>query len=272
MDDLSEILEDVENKAKETNLSIVWGVPLLINYPEIEWEGDWKEYLDLARHVGTALVYIEADKFDLERENISRASHSSNRLERRRRLLFPLEDSEVVWLVQRLMEHTGEWSKYNQKIGHVKCLWFKDSVAHKYELNSSWYLAYSDTVEKVLEEAEVVEEENRQVRTEEEAAKNLQRAGQLARHERFPDASNSEKRLFMAQQLFPDNAEDRLDLTRIVHLAEMIYWWEVEPEMRASKAQKARDLRANGESIKNIAALLKMPEAKVRAAIETVDE
>jgi hypothetical protein len=73
----------------------------------------------------------------------------------------------------------------------------------------------------------------------------------------------------MAEQLFPDN--DEYDLREIVTLAQMVYWWEVEPELRAAKEQKARDLWAKGESIRNIAAILKIPEAKVKTAIEEDD-
>lgn len=265
MDDLDVKLTVITSKAKDKGLTIVRGYPQGLNNPELDWEGELMEYLDVAEQVRVTILYLQSDKFDLEQENNKNASEDNNVDRRRRRILFSPSDAETPWLVQRLMESTEGWRQYNQSISNLECLWFKDGVGHRFAMKAPWYVAYEDAVGRAQEEAYEVEVENRQIRTTEEATKTFELARQLALHERFPDAANHEKRMFMAEQLFPDMAEFK---RRIVEIAELIYWWEVEPSERILKAQKVHELRAKGESIKNIQVLLKMSEAKVRAAIE----
>ncbi len=271
-DDLRTVLKAMLQKAMEQGIHVVRGYPRLLNYPQVEWEREWTEYLDVAQLAGAALLYLYDDPFILERENVLKVIGQKGEVEKQRIPALPiLEDDEDQWLSSRLMEQTNNWSSYNQQIGHIECLWFKEGVGHHLTLDTEWYLAYNEAVERAFIESDGVEEENRRVRKKEQAVELMKRAEQLARHERFEDASSSEKRQFMAGQIFPDLALDPYSLSQVVSLAEMIYWWEIEPGMRSTKIQKARDLRMRGESIKNIAAILKMSDAKVRAAIELVD-
>lgn len=267
MVDLDELLVAIKEKATEKGLRLVSGAPIVSSIVYITWTEEWIAYLDLAKQVGASLLYIHAEPFDVKDQNTTTASEMT--FTEKRRLPMPDEVNEMEWLSQWLMERTQEWEQYNRKISRIDCVWFKDGVGHRLALVAPWYQAYEDAVDKVLEETETVDEENRKVRTKEEAVKLLHLAEQLVRHERFSEATNDGKRLFMTEKLFPNEG---IDHHRIIQLAELIYWWEVEPVERATKAQKARDLRDSGESIKNIAALLKMSEAKVRAAIETTDE
>lgn len=265
LDDLQGTLQAIRQRAQEQGLHIVQGPYFSVkgnNAPEVDWEGEWTEYLEVAASAKASLLYIEADPFDLERENLSLINGQKG-------AKLPAGDNERLWLSERLMEATEEWSTYNGKLGYLRCAWFKEGVGHYLTMKADWYIEYSDFVRKALDEAESVEDEMRRIRSKEEAVTRLQLASQLARHERFPEATNEDKRRYMAEQLFPDN--DEYDLREIVTLAQMVYWWEVEPELRAEKEQKARDLWAKGETIRNIAAILKMPEAKVKSAIEEVD-
>ncbi len=79
------------------------------------------------------------------------------------------------------------------------------------------------------------------------------------------EATSSSKRAFVAKQLFPDIADDH-NLSRIADLASLIHWWDIEPAQQAHVAEHAIDLRRKGESIRNIAATLRISEGKVRAA------
>ncbi len=265
MDDLEELFVAIKEKAVEKGLRLVSvGAPVVSQAVYVGWTEEWTAYLDLANQVRASLLYIHAVPFDVKDQNTTTASELT--FTEKRRLPLPDEVNELEWLSQWLMERTQEWEKYNQKISRIDCVWFKDGVGHRLAFEAPWYQAYNDAVDKVLEETESVEQENRIFRSKEEAVKVLRLAEQLARHERFPEATNDGKRLFMAEKLFPDESLDR---RRVVQLAELIYWWEVEPTERATKAEKARALRESGENIRNIAAMLKMSEAKVRAALET---
>jgi len=262
LDDLQETLQAIRQSAHGRGLRIVQGSRFSVkgnNSPAVDWEGEWAEYLELAASVKASVMYLEAEPFDLERENLSLINGQKE-------ARLPAGDNERLWLSERITEATEEWRRYNGRLGNIRCAWFKEGVGHYLSLKADWYIQYGDVASAALDEAESIEEEMRRVRTKEEAVVRLQMASQLARHERFPDATNDDKRRYMAEQLFPDN--DEYDLREIVTLAQMVYWWEVEPELRAAKEQKARDLWAKGETIRNIAAILKMPEAKVKSAIE----
>jgi hypothetical protein len=262
LDNLQGILQAIRQRALEQSLRVVQGLRFSVkgnSSPEVDWKGEWTEYLDVAASVKAPLLYLEADPFDLERENLSLMSGYRGAKQ-------PAGENEQLWLSERVIEATEEWRKHNGQLGYLRCAWFKEGVAHYLSLKAEWYIDYGDFVKSIMVQAENVEEEMRRVRTKEEAVTRLHLASQLARHERFPEATNDDKRRYMAEQLFPDN--DEYDLREIVTLAQMVYWWEVEPELRAAKELKARDLWAKGETIRNIAAILKMPEAKVKTAIE----
>jgi hypothetical protein len=262
IDDLQETLQAIRQRAHEHGLRLVQGSRFSVkgnNSPAVDWEGDWTEYLEVAASVAASLMYIEADPFDLERESLSLANGQKG-------ARLPAGDNERLWLSERITEATEDWRRYNGRLGNIRCAWFKEGVGHYLSLEADWYVEYANSARAALDEAANIEGEMRRVRTREEAMARLHLASQLARHERFPDATNEDKRRYMAEQLFPDN--DEYDLREVVTLAQMVYWWEVEPELRAAKEQKARDLWAKGETIRNIAAILKMPEAKVKSAIE----
>lgn len=102
------------------------------------------------------------------------------------------------------------------------------------------------------------------MKSKEDAIRIQQYADRLADHDRFPEAGNDTKREYMASQLFPDQTSD---IRSIVALARAIYWWDVEPLERVTKAERVLELRAQGYAIRNIATMVRMPESKVRAAL-----
>jgi hypothetical protein len=274
-DDLQEVLQGIEQKAKEHGLYIFESEE--IAYPSVlklDWQGEWTEYLEVAGLAKALFLYLEVERFDLEEANRAfMLTQTAKRIQRTHPAISPNDEDdesndedEDDWLFQRLIEQTEAWREYQQRIGYIACLWFKDGVGHYLQLEASWYNNYTTAAWKVLEDADKVSIESRRIRSKEEAATRLQQAKQLAYHPRFVDASIDEKRRYMAAQLFPKLSYS--GVTSVVSLAQAVYWWEVEPEMRATKDQKALDLWAGGESIQNIATLLGMPEAKVRTAIK----
>lgn len=120
-------------------------------------------------------------------------------------------------------------------------------------------------MQSVINEVQAVEAEGRRLRSAEEAKRLHERASEMARHPRFPEATSEAKREHMARELFPN--EDRRDQRDIAERAALVYWWDVEPMERVTKAERVRELYDAGESIRGIAAALKMSEAKVRAAL-----
>jgi hypothetical protein len=264
--DLQELSQTIKQKASEYGLYIV-EAPISFRWVpshiDINWEGDWTEYLELARKVMAPILYLECQPFNLDEQNAQTlvAQMSTNTWQ---------DEEQGQWLAQRLDEETVSWRAYNGVVHQVQAVWLKEGVAHWLELGTNWWGEYRRAVSRMLEEAKEVKEENRRIHSKEEAQLLLERAKQLASHERFGEATSVEKREYMAQQLFPDLLGSYA-AREVSSVAVAVYWWEVEPRALATKEEKARELRARGESIKNIAALLKMSEAKVRTAVEQVD-
>jgi len=92
-------------------------------------------------------------------------------------------------------------------------------------------------------------------------------ADQMVQNERFTEAKSEAKRSYMASQLFP--AESHENHILIAELAFVIHWWHYEPDERAAKMQKAKELYSQGVSPKYVAGLLQMPEAQVMLCITT---
>jgi hypothetical protein len=265
MDDLRDILNRIEQKGAEQNLHVVRGLPT-IPAPEHTWQAEWIDYLETAGTANATLLYIQADPFDLDKENTLFSQTQQAIRIQQLRPTDPTQDEQEQWLLERLVEQTEQWRDYNNRIGSIKCLWFVSGIGHSLTITTPWYRDYESAATRALEEAETVELENRRLRTEEAAFFLMEAAREVASHERFPEATNNEKRAYMVDQLYPGLTPQQR--TEVVGLAQAIHWWDIAPAENATKEQQARDLRARGETIRNIAALLKMPETRVRAILE----
>jgi hypothetical protein len=187
-----------------------------------------------------------------------------------------LEREHKVWLVARIRERIAPWDDRRGEVINVSCIWIKDHVAHHWRRYAEWIFECREAIDIVLGEAEQIDQENRTLRSQ-DAARTLHLcATQMVHHPRFPEATSEEKREFMASQLFVDLINSDLlgyrAASSIAKRAALIYWWDVEPIEKVTRVERARALHAQGESIRNIAAVLKMSEAKVRAAINDTPE
>jgi hypothetical protein len=81
-----------------------------------------------------------------------------------------------------------------------------------------------------------------------------QQADVLARSERYARARNDMQRTYVARDLFPDLDGEEID--RLVDLAGLIYWDDVEPEREQEQARYAADLLGRGLPVSQIAARL----------------
>lgn len=265
-DDLSGILAEIERKAAAQNLHIVRGLPT--NYkPTLAWQGDLSDYIESAALARAAILYVRAAPFDLEKENTALSCSQQGLRVQQLRTIDPDQNEQDQWLLQRLNEQTASFTAYEPQLGAIRCAWFADGISHNFNISTSWYTDYEAAASRALDESEVVEIENRRLRDEEASFFLLQAAREVASHERFPDASNNEKRAYMVDQIYPGLSPQQR--TEVVGLAQAIYWWEIAPAENANREQQIRDLRSKGETIKNIAALLRIPETRVRAILES---
>src|SRR4051812_14923090 len=71
IDNLQETLQGIEQKAKEQGLYVVRcnkGLPSSQS-PNLIWQGEWAEYLEIAGLSKTILLYLQAEPFDIDAEN-----------------------------------------------------------------------------------------------------------------------------------------------------------------------------------------------------------
>lgn len=244
-----------------------------IAYPWAEWEGDPTAFLDIAARVGARIVYAVGTRFDWEgslRQEVEAAGYRYIPEVGEKEPIGGSPTDPASWLLYRLRERTEEWARHDGEMSMLQCIWMKDGVAHDFRPHADWLAAFRATIDEALEDAEAVQDEDRRLRSTEDAKRLHGRAGEMARHARYPEATSEAKREYMAQQLFPD--EDPIECQRIARRSVVIYWWEVEPAERASNAQRARELYDAGETLTTIAALFKMSRDKVKALLAEADE
>lgn len=242
-----------------------------LHLPTVACTGDARSFVSLAAQAGVKLLYLTMEHYDPDRLAARLAAEQSGHPD-----LIAIgepdpDNSSEDWLRERVREAIAQWDTYQGAVGRIRAVWCIESIAHTWWRETEWHDACCWAAEAVWEEVEHVAEEHRVFRREEDALRLHQLATELAHHPRFPEATSEAKREFMAQQIFSDSlaeAELRFISRRIAQRAQLIYWWEVELVERVAKAERARNLRAQGESIRNIAAVLKMSETKVRAALE----
>lgn len=269
---LGDLRATISQAASERGLLVFDGEPDVSKLASVAWRGDWLSFLNLAQQANVRLLYIWERRYD-PNEAIYEATGDPDLIANglKEGGVLPaneFEDEAKAWLRERIRERLAPWDARQDEVFSVSCVWAKDHVAHYWREYASWITECLMAIDAVLEEAELIEQENRKLRSQEEARRLHEYAMQLAQHVRFPEATSEEKREYMASQLFPDLTDDGWPTSRaIARRAMLIYWWDIEPAEKATKDERARGLYAQGESIRNIAAILKMSEAKVKAAI-----
>jgi hypothetical protein len=280
--ELNSLRANVYKAASDRGLIVFEGDPYYENMPSVIWDGDWNTFLDLAQKVHVQLLYFSEQKYDPdtviiqetgdpdficdEAENECEATSGNNSGHDEKRLLLG-----------RIRESIVPWETWRGQVISVSCVWMKDYVAHHWLCSADWLPACREAIGTVIDEAEKKARENadeaRIIRTKVAAQKLHEYATQMAEHPRFSDATSEAKREFMANQLFPDLDNDEIlwyeTATSIAQRAALIYWWDIDPVDKATKIERVQSLHNEGESIRNIAAILKMSESKVRAAINT---
>jgi hypothetical protein len=272
-DQLEDLYREIRETADDAGLAVFDGSPDLRDVPTATWSGDWRPLIDLAHKAGAALVYLEVVKYDPDTLIENFVDELTPRYSE------PQDDDELEpviqeddWLRQRLYEAVAPWDTYREHPMGVYCIWFKDGVAHRWHKEADWTADHHSAFQDALDEAQQVERRKRAHRSVEAEQKLHYYANLLAIHPRFPEAKSEEKREFMVARMFGDDLRKeplsyQIFPHSIAHRASLIYWWDIEPSERATIEERARQLRDDGMSIKNIAATLHISEAKVRAAL-----
>ena len=229
----------------------------------------WKDLVELAIKMDAKLLYIATFGADAE-ESWQRATKRAGLYEdvnftddtdERR----PAYRQREQWLVEQLNELRASIQQREDDAVTLKAIWMRDGVAHVYFEQADWWEEQEEYIGKLIEELTDVRDEARILRSDEESAIIKECAETLVHHERFSEATNENKREYMAAQLFPDQSP--LAIRNIISLAQAIYWWDIEPAERATKGERIRELRSLGFSIRHIASMLRMPESQVREAL-----
>lgn len=257
----------IRQAAVERELVVIDNMPQVFDLPGVEWEDDWSVFLDCAKQAQVRLLYLKEWRYTPE-EMIEDAVREEMGP------LYDFDDSSTsgdtdiggdetaTWLRTCFREATAPWAIHRGEIFEISSVWIRDGVVHHWRCEADWEQNHREALELAIMKAKQTEQDNRRLRTEAEARKLSERALQMAQHPRFTEASNQEKRIFMASQLFPDI--DQWTARHVANQATLMHWWGIEPTEKAKVAQRAIALRAQGRSFNTIAAELKISEAKVK--------
>jgi hypothetical protein len=266
-EELEDVLANVNRGAAERNLVVCPQLPST-RLRRIDFAGDWPGYLDLATAAGARILYLATDTYapDAEIERLWVVNGLPSPLltddDDEGAPLGENAEDDDPWLYNRVREALGPWEGLCGKLAVVRCQWYADGIEHALLADCAWFAEAVDTIDAIAKEAKAKAMDQGALRSAQASKDLYQRAEQLARHERFTEANSEAKREFMAERLFPG-----FDARRIASVASLIHWWDIEPTERVMQDQRARELYEQGESIRSIAATLKLSESKVRAAI-----
>lgn len=268
----------IKRLAADRGLIIVNDVPILSRFPNIVWQGSWEEYLDCAVQVQATVLYLRKWIYDPDLViNIAIAENEDHIDDEDE---DDLEEAEVAlgdtrWLIARLKEAIAPWAKYTSNVFGISCIWIKEGIAHYWSKDVEWYSEHNLALETAIENAKQVMREQRVLRSDTDAIKFHEYATKIAHHPRFPEATSDAKRQFMVEQVFPeinDVFPGYNSALQLVQRANLIYWWDVEPNEKVKLTERVKQMYEDGETIRNIAAILKISEAKVRAAVRNNSE
>jgi hypothetical protein len=260
VEDLEQLHVAIHQAASERGLIVFDGEPDVSKLASVAWNALYvrKRQYDSGQIIAEVTGDPDLIDDEIDNEEVVGSTEASER-------------ENKLWLLERIRERIDPWEARSGEIISVSCLWIKDHVAHHWRRYAEWIFECREAIGAVLDEAELTRRENRMLRSQEVARRIHEYAMQMAQHPRFSEATSEEKREFMASQLFPEITTSDLlgyrPARSIAQRASLIYWWDIEPIEKVTKAERAKALYAQGESIRNIAAVLKMSEMKVKAAI-----
>jgi|GEM_PF-3841377 len=276
MNDLESMHQLIVQCAAAAELPVFPGAPELPEGRLVGWTGEPQAFVDLARNVGAALIYVEVDRYDPGEliDLIVRDRLGDDAIE--------AEEDEAggdqalaaraEWVRERVAEAIAPWDQHGHQVRSVRAVWIREGVAHELYREVEWSDAHRAAVRGTLDEMEAVARGDRIARSRQKSQKLNELATLLALHPRFIEARSQERREYMAERLYGDVLYPAdplgIDVGSLVRRASLIHWWEVEPGEAASIAARVRSLREGGESILNIAAAVKISPAKVRAALK----
>ncbi len=109
--------------------------------------------------------------------------------------------------VTSIMAKLTKWQEHKGEVVALRCIWFKEAVAHEWQVTAKWLEDWQLAVHQAVMEAQEEFQAKQDSSAKEDALRLHECARQMAQHERFADAKSDAKRDFMAQQVFPTEDE-----------------------------------------------------------------
>ncbi len=264
--ELDKLYSQIRQAATERELIVVGNMPRVFELPGMEWEDNWISFLDCANQAQVNLLYLKEWRYapeEIIEEVIRDEIGPLYGFDNNKSADADVDGGETqTYLRARFREVIAPWNVHSGEVLEISSVWIRDGVVHHWRREADWEHHHRETLELAIAEAKQAGQENHRLRTEAEAHELSKRALHMAQHPRFTEATNQDKRTFMANQLFP--GIDQWTARHIANQATLIYWWDMEPTERAEVAQRVVALRAQGRSFSSIAAELKISEAKVK--------
>jgi hypothetical protein len=282
---MSEVVEDFEGKvvavrslAEAHELMVFDGLATGSGH-EVWGECDWREFVAFGGKVGAKVLYMHVSTYSLDSlvDRLLEDSIISDWFAASGDAADEAENdggddgarSAATKIVELIM---GLAPNLVAKEGDAVALflaWAHSGVLHKLYLRSS----ISDLVDDVEEQVRIHVEQQSARSQADRVASNDKRydllANALVAHPRWPEATNGDKRLFLARKMFPDVR--RHELQEIIALAQTVAWWKAGDVGENNLVERVRELLTLGRSKYAISALLNLPEAQIADLIAVCD-
>lgn len=238
-DSLAGILSKLESWCSAQKLNLILGyLEENPGLPIVQYEGhgdNHDDFFQLLDRLNPSALVVQAMCLSREmwQANIDRFTNSSETPERNTRLQK----------VKACQDRIGQILVLNVKvfIEHPRLIlshqilssWAVDFVSHDEEDNAEWD-EQEDQDPKVRKQIETL-------------------ARRLAQDPRFADAKNREAQAYLAESIFDSESIGEIDSWVLAQKANAIFSVDIKPKLEAELREKAKQLKVQGNSLKNVA-------------------
>lgn len=292
--DLEIIVKEIEDEAVKRQF-LICHVDEEVDLPFVTWSRQLSDFLDFATRIGVAVLYLrvlnqtenhllhfigEVVEHEITRvlKSFPVAGEDSvlvHRLLRQPRLGNSDKIDELKAKLRRDIEDKFKKNIKRERLVKVECTCVYNGIAHLLAFQDDSYLEDRNAIFRVVSEKvsdvefiNILENMNKPPLEEVPEIKSdkvKELANTMAQHERFIEAKSEAKRIYMAEQLFPDESVETY--VQVAEQAFLVHWWHYEPLERSSKIERAVELYRKGIPLEHISGNLQIPKSQIKEAI-----
>lgn len=267
------MLKQVKEFCAQRKIVMLDGFILTEGIPTVTVELGWQEFIQLAAELERKVIYfraIEASIGDaIHAIEEAQQGRTSSAAESEQPARPPTSNESAALLELPAVEMVATalplTRAHDGKIKRIFLVWVLDGVQHLGSHQTDWAEDVDAELDELIARISWAQNSLREDRRSARDARIDEFAEMLARHPRWQEATNDERRLFLAKEILPKTDSRLLDAT--IKQAAVYAWWHIEPQRRAEHASKVRELMAKGYGKSRISLELGISENRAAALI-----